>query len=781
MVREALRRLKIDELSTDIGVVKGLQISVGRVVEEVWSAAMGPTPFPSVADLRRWDLRLLQRYKPLYVPSMDICSFCTFGKCDLTKGKRGACGIDIQGQQARLALFTATIGAACHGTHARDLVGHLIRKFGRDHPIDLGTNIEVEAPIIRTVCGIRPRVIGDLEVVLDYNERQISHLLAANAVGQEGEPLDFESKTLHAGMIDNLAMEVADIAQVVTYRYPKGDPNAPFADLGFGTVDVTKPVVMCVGHNVAPGAEIIGYLHENELDGSVEVCGLCCTAHDITRESEHAKIIGPVSQQLRFIRSGVPDVLVLSDQCIRTDSLIEARKVKSAVITTSDKVCLGLPDRTTDTVEDIVKDLAFGSSPGALILDPVKVGAVASSLAIQLAPRRGKYKAIPSRAGIIELAKTCTECRRCRRACPHDLPIDEATIEAAHGNLVPLVNLYDHCIACALCEGECPENIPLVSLMVGAAERMLKEERYRIRVGRGPILDTEIRKVGSPIVLGVIPGVIGFVGCANFPHGGREVAEMCEEFLKRKYIVVSSGCSAMAIASYRNADGKTLYEAYPGSFDAGGLANTGSCVSNSHIIGSAIKIASIFARRNLRGNYEEIADYILNRVGVTAIAWGTMSQKAFAIAAGANRFGIPVVIGPQGLKYGRLLVGRNDRRRDWYAYDARSGEEHYVGPAPENLYYAAETKEEVMVTAAKLCMRPNDTTKGRAIKLTNYIGLHRRFYGTLPADIHLFVRTMADIPITIKPDIVRTLKRRKWKPSRVIDPTLLPRLTRRRG
>jgi len=236
----------------------------------------------------------------------------------------------------------------------------------------------------------------------------------------------------------------------------------------------------------------------------------------------------------------------------------------------------------------------------------------------------------------------------------------------------------------------------------------------------------------------------------------------------------------MSIAMHKNEEGKTPYEEFPGAFDAGCLANVGSCVANSHIAGAAIKIASIFAKRNLRGNYEEIADYILNRVGAVGVAWGAMSQKAAAIASGFWRLGIPVVVGPHGAKYRRMLLGRKDRQEDWYVYDARTGNRVYVGPAPEHLFYAAETKEEATVMVAKLCMRPNDTTKGRAIKLTHHIDLHKRLYGTLPDDVELFVRTIADIPITMKDEIMYFLQKKGWKEGTVPDPTLLPRLIRKR-
>lgn len=773
-------QLKVGELKTSVGLVKDLEISIGRIYEETWSEKIGPTPFPSVLDLREWDHKLLQRYPPFYMPFCDLCCLCTMGKCDLTKQKRGACGLDMAGQQSRIVLIAACIGTSTHTAHARHLVDHLIGKHGRDHPINMGQNIEVEAPIVRTVCGIRPKTLGDFEDVLDYAESQITQLLAATHTGQEESNIDFESKVLHAGMIDHVAMEVADIAQISAMGFPRAEPDAPLAEIGFGAVDISKPIILVIGHNVLPAGAIMDYIEDKKLYSQIEVAGICCTAHDMTRYNPKAKIVGPLSWQLRFIRSGLPDVIVLDEQCIRTDTVIEAQKIKAPVIVTSDKNCAGLANRTADDVKEIVADLVSGKVPGALILNPEKAGEVAVRTAREVAPKRGKFKTIPSPGEIAAIAKKCGGCSECRRACPNDLLIPEAMAQAATGNITPLSELLNDCIGCARCESACPTGVPVHSLIVSAAGKSLSQERFKIRVGRGGIQDVEIRNVGSPIVLGEIPGVVAFVGCSNYPHGGREVAEMAEEFVKRRFIVTSSGCAAMSIAMHVNGEGKNIYESYPGGFDAGCFSNVGSCVANSHIAGAAIKIASIFAKRSLRGNYEEIADYVLNRVGAVGVAWGAMSQKAAAIASGCWRLGIPVVVGPHGMKYRRMLLGRKDRENDWYVYDARSGNRTYVGPAPEHLFYAAETKEEAMVMIAKLCMRPNDTSKGRAIKLTHYVDLHRRLFGTAPDDIHLFVRRATDIPITMKDEIEKILAQKGWKERDIPDPTLLPRMIRRR-
>jgi acetyl-CoA decarbonylase/synthase complex subunit alpha len=126
-----------------------------------------------------------------------------------------------------------------------------------------------------------------------------------------------------------------------------------------------------------------------------------------------------------------------------------------------------------------------------------------------------------------------------------------------------------------------------------------------------------------------------------------------------------------------------------------------------------------------------------------------------------------------------MLLGRSDRTEDWYVHDARTGEDVYGGPVPEHLFFAAETKEEAMVMVAKLAMRPNDTTKGRAIKLSNYIDLHRRLIGNMPPDISLFVRKTADIPVTMKDEVERHLADAGWTEKEIPDPTLLERMIRK--
>jgi len=220
----------------------------------------------------------------------------------------------------------------------------------------------------------------------------------------------------------------------------------------------------------------------------------------------------------------------------------------------------------------------------------------------------------------------------------------------------------------------------------------------------------------------------------------------------------------MEIARFKDDEGKSLFERYPARFFKGNILNTGSCVSNSAITGAIIKVATIFAKKPLLGNYEEIADYILNRVGAVGVAWGAYSQKAQSIGLGCVRLGIPVILGPHGVKYRRVYAGHVYNKDEWWVYDARDGSKVEIEPAPEHLMITVDSKEELLPMIAKLCMRPSDNNFGRMIKLTNYIELYERYLGRLPDDWHMFVRTEGDLPLAYKDRLLKILEdEHGWK------------------
>ncbi|MFX0071476.1 MAG: CO dehydrogenase/acetyl-CoA synthase complex subunit alpha [Candidatus Hermodarchaeota archaeon] len=703
---------------------------------------------------------------------------CTYGKCNLSKGRTGACGINMETQQARIVEIACCIGAACHSAHGDHLLHWLKDKFG-NVPINFGNNIAVEMPHTRLVVGMKPETLEDLETAMEWVHFTITHLLAAGHTGQESSYLDYEAKSFLAGLADSVGMEISDAIQIAAYGFPMGAPDVPIVELGMGTMDTeNKATILMIGHNVAPGIELVDYIREKGYDQKVDVGAICCTAHDLTRYYSSAKIVGSMSRQLMFIRSGLADVVMVDEQCVNLRTFDEAQKVDAPYIATNEKIMAGLPDRTDDPVNEIVNDLVSGKTPGVLILDPIKAGTVAAETAIKVKPIRKAKRGIPDEQGCIDMAYRCNGCGNCQRNCPNDLPIVEGIKLAKEGDFSILEDTFDECLGCGRCEAECMKNVSPLSLIIYAGREKIKNEKFNCRAGRGPIMDTEIRNVGAPIVLGEIPGIVAIIGCASYGKEIQELYLMAEEFCKRNYIVVVSGCGAMDIGLVRDEEGKTLYDRFPGDFDRGGLVNVGSCVSNPHITGAACKVANIFARRPLRGNFEEIADYILNRVGAVGVAWGAMSQKAASIASMANGLGVPAVVGPHAAEYRRMYIGKAYDENSWKVWNARdSTSDHLVGPGPEHLLTTAETIEQAICLVAKLALRPADNSKGRMIKLSHWIDLERKYKGVdFPADLDKFIRLDADIPINIKTEIQAYLKEKGWKPKEIVDPTLLERL-----
>ncbi|MFX0114089.1 MAG: CO dehydrogenase/acetyl-CoA synthase complex subunit alpha [Candidatus Hodarchaeota archaeon] len=756
--------------------LEGVSISIGGLEVDNLDEPMGPTPMPGIFDLREWDLRLMSKYKPYYAPVCDGCCLCTYGRCDLSQGKKGACGLDINTQQSRIVLIACCMGATAHGSHAQHMVHHLIHEKGADWQINQGKGITVESPLIRLVCGYKPEKLGDLQRALDWGHQQVTDCLGAAHTGQEGSHIDYESKALHISMVDEVFMHVADIAQISGFpQFPKAEPNVDLVDIGLGSISKDKPMVLVVGHNVVSGASIFDYMEEKGIVDDIEVGGICCTAIDITRRSSKAKIIGSMGSQLKFVRSGVPDIVVVDEQCVRTDLFEHANEIGAGFIATNPMIMKGLPDRTEDNSDEIIEDLVSGKVPGILLREAKKVGEVAVRAAQKFFPIRSK-KGVE----IEELSyyqDLCTQCRACRRICPVDLPADEA-MAVVSDDPSKMVKVWEACIGCGRCLGICPRDIPVLDVINFVGKERAASQKGKVRVGRGAISDVEIRNVGSPIVMGEIPGIIAIVGCPNYPNGKEELALLAKEFVERNYIVVMSGCGAMDISYVKNEEGLNLYEEFEGDFNAGCILNVGSCVSNAHIADAAIKVANIFARRPLKGNYEEIADYTLNRLGAVGVAWGAYSQKAASIATGVNRLGIPVVVGPHGWKYRRLWMGDPEDDESWMVCNARDGSKVYAGPTPAHLLYVAETIEEAIVMTAQMCMRPNDTTKGRAGKISHYANLSQKYLGFMPHDLHRFIRTERDIPITIRDEVKALLKAKNWNEVRIPDPTLVPRLVK---
>ncbi len=67
-------KIKIDEYLGPLGKIKGFEFTTGKVQysDETEFEPLGPTPRPTIPTLRNWFFKLMDRYKPFYMPICDI-------------------------------------------------------------------------------------------------------------------------------------------------------------------------------------------------------------------------------------------------------------------------------------------------------------------------------------------------------------------------------------------------------------------------------------------------------------------------------------------------------------------------------------------------------------------------------------------------------------------------------------------------------------------------------------------------------------------------------------
>ena len=155
-----------------------------------------------------------------------------------------------------------------------------------------------------------------------------------------------------------------------------------------------------------------------------------------------------------MIRSGVMDCVMVDEQCVFCDVLGDAEKRKIPVIATTDKIMLGLPDRTNDPIDAIVDDLVNFKMPGVAVLDPNQGGEIGIRVAIAVKPKRAEAKIqnLITEEQFKEGIAKCTQCNECAFVCPPHIRISKLIADAVKGDLLTFSNSYEICVGCGKCE-----------------------------------------------------------------------------------------------------------------------------------------------------------------------------------------------------------------------------------------------------------------------------------------------------------------------------------------
>ncbi|MDY7031785.1 MAG: 4Fe-4S dicluster domain-containing protein [Thermodesulfobacteriota bacterium] len=759
---------KIDITKT-VRDIRGIEDLVKDAIESIWNpnlvnqVKVWLQPFAHANDIAEWDRVLLERYPPLYTNIQTRCSDCYQGPCDLSKGT-GVCGIDCDTYQAKLSLLSASRGLASFVSDTREIVDYCIKRHGIEAQIKWGKSMAYGYMNSNVFAGQDLRSLADANKVLTYVEAQLAELLTSASHGHDCDIIDLESKVFHAGSMLLVAMDIAEALKFTFFGFlSAGDQELldvkdypqPYTQVGLGTVDKTKPVVVFVGNDFLPAYEAVQFIKENKLEDRVEVCGVGSAGHDLARFYEPTKILVTPVKLTKLLRMGIVDVLVVSDNCCKVNILEEAGKTDTRVIVTSFKQSFGLTERSFDPVDDIVKDLTEDLK-AVLIFDKEKAGETAIRAAQKVKGKREDTYLL-SGDRVREYASKCDGCDACFRVCPNRIISSKVILSAKNGDTSKLAELCDSSLFCGKCEVACPQDIPIMDMILASSSEKIKEDNLRIRAGRGIISQLEVRDLA--ITAFSLPGMVSITGCGNYPGSDKDVAWLANEFVDSNFAVTVTGCAAADAG--RHFDEKTkkwLFERFPSLYNPRCIANLGGCSAHGLAITSpAYKLGYVAYKCPYKASFEMLADMMIKGASVL-ILWGPATELMYTMAAAHARSGIKVLVGPHGSNFKRFLAGNKHDRSKWWCLHGYENYKKEIEPLPEHLIYPVETKEEAFALACKLCFGFQDLDASRVNKFDLWLNSYKKWFGkTLPDDWHLFVKKDVDMPMTKKAKLMRLL------------------------
>ncbi len=724
-------------------------------------------PYSRVEDIREWDNILLERYRPLYTKPDTEKKKGAGKKTDKTKLAKKTLELHVNAVSQSLAL-------------ARTILNEALKAFGPEKEIELGQSIVYPTPNITVLTGFVAKNLGDLDEAVKYAESQVVEQMSVLAQ-ETGDVIDLESRALHMGSVHILAAEVEELIKICCFgslstgNVPvKDTANYPEAriPIGIGTIDQSKPVLSFFGDDFFTILFSLGRLEEEDIAKNVEVTGIGNAGHELVRIYSEGKVMIPsTSKVLKAIRSGVPDLIVATNSCFPVDIIAEAEKVGIPVLVAGPLASYPALDMSDNTVGKIVKRL--GKGKGARVIDVEKAAEVVTQFFKSFPGKMGKA---PVDSVIADAKEKCKKCDRCFYVCPNSLNINAAL--SGEGSK-SLTDLYDRCLFCGKCESVCPSKIRIMDCMMASSGNKIAKEKSVMRPGRGPLSHIEFRDLTFGLVLGGNgPGLIGIYGCGNNPGANDELADIALELLERNCAVMTAGCGAAEISSRMDEkSGKALPENYLAMATLKGFVNCGGCTADSHIMASMYKLAGLGGGLAIPGNFDQPADYNLNRAPAVAIIWGPVSERMMLKASAFARAGASVVIGPSAFEYNRMLISNKYDRKNWVMYDGMKGGEREIDPCPNHLIYPVETKEEAIVMVMKLCMIPCALRDSRLSTIDNYTDAYQRYYEVIPEDWSLYLRSALELPVMKRMKMLKKLKEVGWE----IDGSVINKVINRDG
>lgn len=726
-------------------------------------------PFVQIQDMEEWDRQNFERYPLGFAPLITQCGFCGLRVCDLSGGKEGYCSLTLDRAIALYGLRQACTGAQRFIHQARLLHNYVVDHLDPGAPIDLGYQIYYRCPNIMMITGLFPEKLSDLGPVLDYVEREIAELAAAATWQTNLSAHELEVRTYQIGTITYVAMEVSEMINIVAMGHTSAGHHdivslqkwpLPVIPVGAGSIDRSKFVVVFVGTGDIIAWEVARRVQAQGLSGRVELCGVGDAGLKLTRIYPGAKVLGIGSHLLKFLRLGIPDLIVYDGECTSINLEAEARRLGIPAIIPS-KIAFSLaPNLTRQPPAAIVERIAQDPAGAFVIIDYPKAAEVILALRERLPKRRDGLYFVPG--DLAELSRPYGADPELDLLCPAELELSAGFRAAAQGDPGPLKRLERSCLYCGRCERRTVGTASPLELLLKASQEEVRQERSNMRAGRGPTTHVEYRDAAFAVVAGA-PGFVTLTGCADAPHALEDVAWMAEECAALGCAVSMAGCTAIAAGSVKDEQGKTIYERRYATIQVRGVVNIGECSAACHCFGGDTKLTVLAGRIAYRANYLEIIDRLLNKWPTVTILWGPTSERFAAMAAGWVRAGIPVIVGPSGQELlDRLRLGDHKDVERWWLYDHQDGQKRYVEPGKRHLLLPVSTREEAVNMAVKLLMAPCDLWIMREAKIMHYVDSYRLLDRDLPDDWQYYVRHPMELATRLRFKLLRDLEKKGW-------------------
>ncbi|MDO8473790.1 MAG: hypothetical protein Q7T05_08270, partial [Dehalococcoidia bacterium] len=720
-------------------------------------------PFADAADLAEWDNYLATRYTPLYLNFDAVCPDCPLGPCNL-KMAVGRCGLDGSCYQARLSLRKTCRGCLSQMADTRQTLEHAIKIVGYDAAVTWGRHHDrSDASHIGLMTALWPRTVRDLARAMSYAEAQMAKLLLSSYTGYDSVAL--EGMALHAGSLLMVSMDVSELLKTNFFGFNNASDheltemaNWPPPNVlgGLGSLQPGKPVLTFLGDAFLSSWYAVKLLKEADIAGQVEVGGIGSVAHDVVRFYSDARVLGPMTAASKIVGLGVSDVIVCSAACINWDYLPDAIKAGTKVIWTGTESAMGLPDRTDDPVESIVFDMT-GPAPGAWVRDVEKAAQIAVKLVTML--KRKSLSFMSDEDVKIETGRCNPGCDICSNVCPNGLLVGQAMRKASTQGIEALKDIEDGCYSCGHCQRACPAKLRLNDMILSALAARAPDDKLKMRAGRGPVSRIETTSWAFGSLMGNCPGIFHIFGCGDAKNRD-ELGYIAYELTWRNGIVFTAGCAAGDIGRHFNKNkGKYLFEEFGAEGQPRNIMNCGACSGCAHVIDQALKWPRSGSGISHYGNFAETADTCHNLIAPTAIVWGALTDRMYAIVSAWVRGGISVIVGPDSaFSWKRAMVHSKWRWEDSFGYSVMDGHKMYVDPTPSSMILPVETKEEAVTYAMALSMRAADIRDTRQIRLETYMELFSKFFGDFPDDWPLYVRSDWELPLRYKSRMLRILR-----------------------